>query len=156
MDEDNFISDEEELYRSVRKLSEIDSEYIYDDTGHLIFTKDAFRDQKKEPSVDRAKLRNFNPSLSKLSETDGIVSLITKEVRSIGKIETKGDVKNLSHAVDVIYNPIHDEHENLAHSLITVEPKFFGSENKQKKAFKLLRIALARLATQRGWKLEPK
>lgn len=155
MDEDNLISDEEELYRSVRSQTEF-TEYFYDDFGQLKITEDAFRDRNKEPSVDRAKLRDFNPALSKLSETDGIVSLIKKDVRSIGEVETRGEVNNISHAVDVIYVPIFAKPENLAHSQITVEPKFFGSENKQKKAFKLLRIALARLATQSGWKLEPK
>ncbi len=36
-----------------------------------------------------------------------------------------------------------------------VKPELFGSQNKQKKAFSLLQIALARLATKNGWTLEP-
>lgn len=154
MDKDNLISDEEELYRSVRNQTD-NAEFFYDDSGQLIITKDAFRDREKEPSVDRAKLRNFNPSLSKLSQSDGIVSLITKNVRAIGDVKTNSDKGGLIHSVDVIYAPVYKSPENLAHSQITVEPKFFGSENKQKKSFKLLRISLARLATESGWILEP-
>ena len=78
---DDYVSDDESLYRSVRgALSEM--EYYYDESDRsLIITEDAFRDRDKEPSVDRAKLKNFNPQESKLSETDGIVTLITEEVR---------------------------------------------------------------------------
>ncbi|MBS0298386.1 MAG: hypothetical protein JSR32_00395 [Proteobacteria bacterium] len=149
MDEDNFISNEEWLYRSVRNQ---ETECYFNDDGQLIIKPDAFRDRNKEPSVDRAKLRNFNPSLSKLSETDGVVSLNTYCVRSIGEVKTNKDDGDLTHSVDVIYEPTP---ENLAHSKITVEPNFFGSEKKQKNAFKLLRISLARLATQKGWILKP-
>ena len=154
MGDDNSISDEEELYRSVRNQIN-NAEFFYDDNGQLIITRDAFKDRKKEPSVDRAKLRNFNPSLSKLSESDGIVSLNTKNVRAIGDVKTNTEEGVRGHSVDVVYAPINNTPKNLAHSQVTVEPIFFGSDNKQKKAFKLLRIALARLATKSGWILSP-
>lgn len=151
MDENEYISNEEWLYRSVRND---ETEHYYSDDGQLIIKPDAFRDRYKEPSVDRAKLRSFDPFLSKLSETDGVVSLNAFCIRSIGEVRTKkDDVDVIKHSVDIIYEPVH---ENLAHSKITVEPNFFGSESKQKKGFKLLRIALARLATKNGWILEPK
>lgn len=152
MGDDGYIADEEELYRSVRGRRE-DDEYYYDDMGNLVIRNAAFKDRHKEPSVDRAKFRNFNPSLSKLSHSDGIVSLITKDVRAIGDVKTPTDQGTKEHAVDVIYNPIPGENE--AHSQITVDPAFCGSRNKQDKAFKLLRIALARLATRNGWTLPP-
>jgi hypothetical protein len=150
MVDDDFILDEETLYRSVRK-QESYGEYYFDDNNKLIITHDAFRDRNKEPSVDRAKLHNFNPALSKLNDTDGIVSLIAVDIRAIGDVKTE----DVCHAVDVVYDPIHNVPINLAHSQITVEPKFFGSNSKQNKVFKLLRIALARLATQGGWTLPP-
>lgn len=150
MDQDNYISNEEWLYRSIRNQ---ESECFYNDDDQLIITRDAFRDINKEPSVDRAKLRNFDPSLSQLSKTDGVVSINTGRVRSIGEIKTKTENDGTVHSVDAVYEPTL---ENLSHSKITVEPKFFGSDNKQKKAFKLLRIALAKLATENGWILEPK
>ncbi len=154
MGKDDFISDDEELYRSIRSQPDYD-EYNYNDAGQLIITYQAFSDRFKKPSVDRAKLRNFTPSLSKLSKTDGIVSLNTKDVRCIGEVETKEGDGNLIRSVDVVYDPICEVPKNLAHSQITVVPEFFGSEKKQKKAFRLLRIALARLATKTGWTLNP-
>jgi len=151
---DDHVSDDEELYRNVRgKLTE--DEYFHDThTGQLIITAQAFRDRKKEPSVDRAKLRDFNPEQSRMSGS-GIVSLVTQDVRHIGTVKTNDpDEKTVKHAVDVKPAPIPSENE--AHALITVNPEFFGSENKQTKAFSLLRKALATLATKNGWTLEPR
>jgi len=150
---DDHVSDDEELYRNVRgKLTE--DEYFYDPhTGRLIITAQAFRDKKKEPSVDRAKLRDFNPEQSRIPGS-GIVSLVTEDVRHIGMVETKDPAgKTVKHAVDVEAAPIPSENE--AHALITVKPEFFGSGNKQTKAFALLRKALATLASKNGWTLEP-
>jgi len=155
---DDFIYDDEELYRSVRSnlhSNTQDEEYVYDDENRLRFRINAFRDRKKEPSIDRAKLRNFNPSSARLSPTDGIVSLIAKDVRSIGDIVTRTDPEDIVHAVDIIYDPRYEPPKNLAHSRIIVKPEFFGSSSKQKKSFKLLQIALARLATKNGWTLPP-
>ena len=154
MNKNDSVQDNEELYRSVRSRNResADKEYIIK-KGRLIILPAAFRDRYKQPSVDRAKLRDFKPTLSKLSETDGIVSLIAGEVRKIGKVETK--VQNgdpVPHAVDVIPDPTPD---NPAHSQIVVRPDFFGSKNKQKNAFKLLQIALAKLASKKDWTLEP-
>lgn len=150
---DDHVSDDEELYRNVRgKLA--DDEYFYDShTGQLIITPKAFLDRKKEPSVDRAKLRGFNPAQSRMAGS-GIVSLGTQDVRHIGTVKTNDpDEKTVKHAVDVKPAPIPSENE--AHALITVNPEFFGSENKQTKAFSLLRKALAMLASRNGWTLKP-
>lgn len=57
MNKDDFVRDDEVLYRSVRgKLNE---EYSYDDTGKLRFNSQAFRDISKKPSVDRAELKGL-------------------------------------------------------------------------------------------------
>ncbi|MDE0484863.1 MAG: hypothetical protein OXI67_20005 [Candidatus Poribacteria bacterium] len=91
--------------------------------------------------------------MSKRSSTDGIVSLITADVRSIGTVKTKiQNADAIVHAVDVIYDPTP---ENPAHSKIVVSPEFFGSNNKQRNVFKLLQLALAELAEKNGWTLEP-
>ena len=151
MDNKETISDEEKLYRSVRgELSH--DEYTYDATGRLKIRTEAFRDRNKKPSVDRANLREFNPSLSKLNETDGIVTLTTGDVRAIGDVTTRIDDNTVRHRVDVEYAPLA---QNPAHSHIVVYPEYFGSKTKQKNAFYLLRVALARLATMSGWTLEP-
>lgn len=148
----DYVSDEEQLYRNVR--SEGADEFYYDETtGKLVIESKAFLDPQKEPSVDRAKLRNFDPEQSRMSEENGIVTLITAEVRQIGDVKTNDiNGRTVNHAVDVKANPIRD---NKAHALIVVEPDFFGTESKKNRVFKLLRKALARLATQRGWTLEP-
>lgn len=149
----DYVSDEEQLYRNVR--GEGADEFYYDETtGNLVIESKAFLDPQKEPSVDRAKLRNFDPEKSRIGEKDGIVALITQKVRQIGNVTTNDDKgRQVNHAVDVSADPIP---ENEAHARIVVEPKFFGTESKRNKAFKLLRKALARLATQGGWTLEPR
>ena len=151
MNKNNPVLDNEELYRSVR--GELEAKEYSFDRGKLTIHPAAFRDRHRKPSVDRAKLREFNPSLSQLNKTDGIVSLMTADVRAIGEVKTKiQDVDVVVHAVDVIYDPTP---ENPAHSQIIVNPEFFGSKNKQRNVFKLLQIALATLATKNGWTLEP-
>ena len=151
MDKNDFIQDDEVLYRSVR--GKYGEEYSYDNMGKLKISSEAFRDRERKPSVDRAALREFNPALSKLSETDGIVSFITADVRTIGTVKTKiQNADTIVHAVDVIYDPTP---ENPAHSKIVVNPDLFGSRNKQRNIFKLLQLALAELAEKNGWILEP-
>ena len=150
MDRNDFVRDDEVLYRSVR--GKYGEEYSYDN-GKLQISSEAFRDRERKPSVDRSELKEFNPSLSKRNDTDGIVSLITADVRSIGTVKTKtqnGDA--IVHAVDVIYDPTP---ENPAHSIIVVSPEFFGSNNKQRNVFKLLQLALAELAEKSGWTVAP-
>ncbi len=141
------VRNEEELYRSVRGEIEYD-EYSVNDAGKYIVQPAAFRDRHKRPSVDRAELRNFDPSLSKLSDTDGIVSLVTGEIRFLPKV----DIELADHTIDVIYTPIS---ENPAHSEISMTPTYRISNNREKKAFKSLQKALARLANLKGWTLKP-
>ncbi len=124
MNKIELVRDDEVLYRSVR--GQYGEEYSYEDRK-LNISSEAFRDRERKPSVDRAELKEFNPSLSKRSYTDGIVILITEDVRSIGSVKTKtnnGDA--VIHAVDVTYDPTPD---NPAHSKIVVNPEYFGSKN---------------------------
>ncbi|MYF57130.1 hypothetical protein F4225_15605 [Candidatus Poribacteria bacterium] len=150
------VQDDEELYRNVRGKLE-DKEYSIQD-GKLIIEPHTFWDpakipDHKNPSVDRAKLKNFDPSSALLSKANGIVSINAGDVRAIGTVKTKHENEVIAeHAVDVIPDPTCD---NPAHAIIIVKPELFGSKNKQKKAFSLLQIALARLATKNGWTLEP-
>ena len=147
MENDNFVRDKEELYRSVRGEMKYD-EYSINDAGEYIVQPAAFRDRHRQPSVDRAELKGFDPSLSKLSDTDGIVSLITGKVRGL----PKEDIELADHTIDVIYMPTI---ENPAHSQIITTPKYSISKTREKKAFKSLQKALARLANLKGWTLKP-
>lgn len=150
MVEITLVNDDEELYRSVREETRGFDEYNYDDDKNLVITPKAFNDREKNPSVDRATLKDNNPELSKKSETDGILTLLANDVRKIGEVKT-GEETN--HSVDVLHKP---DSDNLSHAEITVNPAFYGNDKKQKRAFKLLRISLAYLATKNKWTLEPK
>lgn len=150
---DYYVDDDEEVYRSVRGALNYDEYYYDENDGSLQIGPNAFRDRYKHPSVDRAKLKDFNPHLAKQSESDGIVTLLTKKVRAIGHVFTKteqGEV--VQHSVDVKPD---QKHDNEAHALVVVTPEFFGSPTKQKNAFKLLRISLAKIATENGWTVRP-
>ena len=59
---------------------------------------------------------------------------------------------SVNHLVDVFHNPIP---QRQSHAIINVNPEFFDSESKQKKVFKFLQKALARLASINGWTLRP-
>lgn len=138
-----LVQDDEELYRSVRGNLKY-KEYSIQN-GKLRIESAAFMDRYRKPSVDRAKLKNFEPHLSQQSPTDGVVSLKTIDVRAAVD----------GHAVDVIADPTS---QNPAHAkILIVDLELLESKSKQKKAFKLLRIALAILANKNGCiKIEPK
>ncbi len=151
MGENDFVEDEEELYRNVRGALESE-EYSYDDTGELLIQPGAFRDPGKQPSVDRAKFIGYSPSDALLHPSNGIVSLLAKDVRAIADVVTTTKDTRVKHNVDVVYDPIP---KRPSHSVITVSPDFFDSNTKQRKAFKSLQKALARVATRNGWTLQP-
>ena len=145
MNKDAPVRNDETLYRSVRRSVGGDketAEYIYYN-GELRFRPKAFNDRHQKPSVDRAELREYNPSLSRLDETQGIVSLNAGEVRAIDL-----DV----HTVDVIYTPTQ---ENRAHSEITMTSECCVSRSQRKREFNLLKTELADIATENGWTLPP-
>ena len=141
------VENNEILYRSVRGKEGKEYATI---NGKPDFNYEAFKATNRKPSVDRAILRN-HLSLSLLSDTDGIVSLIAGQVRAIKSVESPegGDAV---YAVDVIFAPTM---ENPAHAEIILIPEYFGSRNKQRLAYRLLRIALALLANENGWMLPP-
>ena len=142
------VQGDEILYRSVR--GEEGKEYTTKSNGKPDFNYEAFKATNRKPSVDRAILRD-HPSLSLLSDTDGIVSLIAGQVRGIKSVE-RPEGGEAVYAVDVIYAPTIENH---AHAEIIVIPEYFGSRNKRRLAYRLLRIALALLANENGWTLPP-
>ena len=60
--------------------------------------------------------------------------------------------RSVNHLVDIVHDPTP---QRQSHAIINVNPEFFDSESKQKKVFKFLQKALARLATINGWTLRP-
>lgn len=161
MDKAERVQDDEELYRNVRGGAD-SGEYFYDTVGKLRIQPEAFRDRSKKPSVDRAKLLDFDPSRALLPKTNlekanGIVSLMASDVRAITDVITKTEEEIVVHAIDVVPVPTDDR---PAHAEITVDPDYFGSRNKQRNTFKDLQKALARrasdIAAENGWTLPPK
>ena len=155
MAENERVQDNEELYRNVRA----DRKYKHYSckAGKVEIKYNAFRDPCKKPSVDRAKLLEFEPSRALLNETNGIVSVKASDVRAIGTVKTETEDGDVAHTVDVVFCPTCDR---LAHSQIIVTPEFFDSDIKQDDPFRFLQKALARLATddvtENSWRLRPK
>jgi hypothetical protein len=141
------VLDDETLYRSVRddRLN-----FVCDGQGSLTrLSTTAFNDRGKEPSVDRATLRPSGPPSSRRSESDGVVSLVTLDVRAIRAVVTydnKGKVVQ-SHDVDVHHAP---EDDNYSHALVKTAPHAAADNT-----FKRLKEALCRLAEARGWAFPP-
>ena len=154
MNENDHVEDDEELYRNVSSDPKR-NHYSYE-TGSLIIEPEAFWDtsSSKHPSVDRANLLDNDPHRALLNDTNGIVSLMAGDVRT-RTVEDVNKVRDsVPHAVNVIFCPTC---ERPAHAEIIIVPEHFVSRNKQRKAFRFLQKALARLANEfiaeHGWTL---
>lgn len=141
MDE-NFITNEEILYRCV--FYERNCYQIVDNTAKV--TSQAFTDRKRQPSVDRACLCNYEPSYTQRNDQDAVVSLITEKVRLIDEVvqnDPKGN-REFTYKIDVIYRPLD---ENVAHAQIEPSPEY-----RNQKPFRKL---LERLANLAKWEIPP-
>lgn len=137
-----IIPSNEDVYRSV-----LSGHNLYRiENGKLIFSSQAFNDRNMQPSVDRASLHNNNPELTKFGNSDGVVALLTGDIRQ-EKVSSGQHPNIQEYMVDVIADPLPN---NKAHALIVPSPEY-----KNKKAFDKVKIRLAYLATQRGWIAEP-
>ena len=154
MAENDYVENDEELYRNVRRNWK-PPHYTCKD-GRLVIEYHAFWDSSpsKAPSVDRAKLLDCNPRRALLNKTNGIVSIRTSDVRAITDVITENDDKPITHDIDV--EPAHTD-DRPAHAQITVDPDYLESKREREKTFKRLQRALARLAnkfiTEHGWTL---
>ena len=149
------VTDDEVLYRRVPRNP--GKPLYYDRSGSsLRVLAQAFSERPipaGEPfageyrlSVDRAKLRGFNPELTRQGvpgrppETFGVVSMPAEEVRAIDGV------------ADIIPDPILNAPElpdNPAHALICVTPTV------SKNAFKSVIRDLAAAANRRPWAIDP-
>lgn len=135
------VDDEELLYRRLT----VGLGYKRLPDGQLRISASAFADRGRRPSVDRAKLRDNDPSLTRLHQTDAVASLIAAQVRHIQVSTNDSDGKPiLAHAVDVEPVPLD---ENPAHAEIFALP--FPDKDK---TFERIRTSLAQLAR---WEIEP-
>jgi hypothetical protein len=142
------VEDSELLYRAVRANS---GEYRFDE-GVLRFTATAFNDVECRPSVDRSSMR-VDPRDTRFSPTDGITSLVTRDVRAISAVSVNSPEGKITYRVDVQHRPITksdlDSRENPAHCQVECDPEIRRTHSKR------LKESLAFLATKRGWTISP-
>lgn len=137
---DDHVCDGELLYRKVPDQKGIHYKPISD--GNYRVTSAAFEDKQCwQPSVDRAKLRDYKPEKSKKKPTDLIISFTAGEVRGI---------TGFSRVIDVVPDPKPKEDpENIAHALIIADRQF-----PSKTQFQKFTRALARIADS-NWEIAP-
>jgi hypothetical protein len=133
-------------------------------SGELRISSSAFNDPELKPSVDRRKMLAKLED-SKKTPTDGLVKLVTMDVRNIKTVEQFDKAGNKIpsdnpgqpfkiHPFDAIHRPVAEDPtrgtaENPAHSQIEATPELNSGR------FKKLKEALARLATKNGWLISP-
>lgn len=144
------IMDREILYRRVPHDKNL---YFIQPDGVVKVSSSAFLDPFFRPSVDRAELCKYDPRKTQLKPTDGIVSLVTLDVRSITIERNNEDGMPIqTFKVDVEHMPIQDNPtipDNIAHAEIYTDPACSN-----RKVFHRLREKLAQLANQRPWEIE--
>lgn len=140
------VQSEEIVFRSVKDL---ETHFFHDvSTGTLRITSSAFNDPNLTPSVDRSKLLQGGPEVSRRAESDGVVSLLTADVRLVEVATNDADGNPVQrHAADVVHDPVED---NYAHAIIAAHPSLSA-----KTAFKRLKESLCILAQKSGWAYPP-
>ncbi len=126
----DHVHDEEGLYRHVRN-----DPRNFTEEGHTWrVSQAAFGDRSRQPSVDRAWLKGYEPRNSQRDPTDCVVCLVAGDVR------TKIDISPRD--VDVVPDPI-EGHETLpdnpAHALVATDCPFDNDSQ-----FKKLKKTLAK------------
>jgi hypothetical protein len=135
------------LYRRIPSGRDL---YSLADDGTIKISSQAFYSGDFRISVDRAELCGNNPRYTLGQESGGVVSLVTRDVRSIvglARNDSKGRVIR-QFAIDVEPVPLPD---NPAHAEIYAIPGFSYNEGK---VFRRLRERLVQLAENR-WEIRP-
>jgi hypothetical protein len=145
------LDGDELLHRSIRP-----DEVVVDSSGWRLLST-AFNAPDKKPSVDRARIRQ-DPKESLLAANNGIVQLVTEEVRTGENIylnpAAKPPDEKKAYKVDVFARPIpegnvDDVPANAAHAQIESTPELTGTH------FKKLKDKLCRLAQARPFVIRP-
>jgi len=148
---ENPITDDEILYRCVpdnKGLLKIQP------NGTFKISSQAFHDPNQRPSVDRARLRENDPSRTLGPYSGGVTSIVTHDVRTIDDlVQYDKDQRPIQDfIVDVEPKPIFDdpnEPDNYAHAEIYTNPLC------PRRVFQRLCERLALLANSRPWEIEP-
>jgi hypothetical protein len=145
------VDDTELLYHAVRR-----AHFTRHSETDVTVSANAYSDPETKPSVDRAHMRDFEPQRTRFNESDGIVSLITKNVRDINDVfqyTASGQPTGDPYVYDVIWRPVKDDpspnvRDNLAHAQIEADRAMNDG------TFKRLRRALALMSSKRA-ELDP-
>jgi len=127
------VHDEEGLYRNVRN----DPHNFAGEGADWRVSQAAFGDRSRQPSVDRAWLRDYEPRNSQHDPADCVVCLVAQDVRTVRDVAPR--------EVDVVPDPVLDHHilpDNPAHALVVTDPAL--DNNSQ---FRRLKRALAKRCT---------
>jgi hypothetical protein len=146
-----LVADAEILYRRIPRVEGL---YMIRADGTVKVSSAAFSDRSFRPSVDRAELCHYDPRITQREPLDGIVSVVTHDVRSINTVvQNDKDGKTIqTFGVDVEYVPILNHPtlpDNLAHAEIYTNPHC-----PNKSVFRKLAERLAQLANERPWEIE--
>lgn len=145
------VADVEILYRRVPYVEGL---YAIQADGTVKVSSAVFSDRFFRPSVNRAELCHNDPRKTQHELSDGVVSVVTHDVRSIdtvvqndkaGKIIQKFDV-DIEH-VPILNDPTLPD--NPAHAEIYTNPHC-----PNKSVFRKLAERLAQLANERPWEIE--
>jgi hypothetical protein len=143
------VDDDEILYRRVPNKPE--NLHVVD--GKRTVATSAFNCRYRQPSVNRHILLP-DPFDSKIEDTDGVVGVVAKSIREISSIAraapATGTYRILVEPRPILPNNPDGEPENPAHAQIESDP---AMENDAR--FRKLKEALAWLANQRPWVIEP-
>ena len=146
------VADEENLYRRVPHGMNL---YVIQTDGKVKISSQAFADRSFRPSVDRAELCDHDPRRTQHKLSDGVASVVTRDVRSIDTVvqNDKHGNPNQTFSIDVEHVPILNDPmlpDDPAHAEIHTIP-----ECPDKKVFRKLCERLAQLASERPWEIEP-
>ena len=146
-----LVADDEILYR---RIPYVEGLYVVQSDGAVKVSSAAFSDRSFRPSVDRAELCHYDPRRTQRDLSDGVVSVVTRDVRSIdtvvqndkdGKLIQTFDV-DIEHVPTLNHPTLPD---NPAHAEIYMKP---ACPNKS--VFRKLAERLAQLANGRPWEIE--
>ncbi len=138
------VVDEEVLYRCVKHGKNLKK---MQPDGTFRLSTQAFADPYNRPSVNRAALCSNDPKSTQFEPEDGVVSVITYDVRLTESVVQKDKERIVKRfQVDVEHVPVP---ENYSHAEIFIDPT-----SQSRGVILRFMERLAYLANQRPWEIE--
>lgn len=145
------VDNVEILYRRIRHVEGL---YVVQADGTVKVSSAAFSDPLFRPSVDRAELIHNDPKKAQRNPSDGVVSIIARDVRSIDTVVQNDKAGKIIQTfdVDIEHVPILN-HPTLPDNLVYAEI-YTNPHCPNKSVFRKLAERLAQLANERPWEIE--